>query len=166
MKKIYKKPLIISFIVILIIAGIFIIWNSNQPKEGLSFYIPYKYDIATGWQYELSEDDIIQEVDDVDYDLSSGNYIQYWRFEPVNQGTVTINFTYVYQTEIIEEEGFSITYRVDENNNIEMVSEENLKEGKVEFVKAPLELFWIKCRHYFMMTLKIIAVLILSLFDI
>lgn len=159
-----KRICVVLCILLIIVLGILIIWNNNQSQESLMFYLPYESSYDTGWQYKLSEDNIIQEVDDIDYDMIYGQDIQYWSFEPVNSGTITIDFIYRYESAEVQEECFSLTYLVDEENNIVMISDDNFENTRVEVLKEPLELFWIKCNHYFMKVFKFIIAFILSRF--
>lgn len=167
MKKIMKRTLIILIVIVILfilVIGVFIVCNNKHSKNELTFYLSYESSYDTGWSYRLSEENIIQEIENDDYDMLWGDDIRYWMFEPVNPGIVTIYFDFRYESVVVEEKCFSITYCVDEDNNITKDSNESIQNDNVEFIKEPMELFWVKCNNFFTKTVKVIIAFILSLF--
>lgn len=128
-----KKFIIIIFailVLILLIAGtlitIYQVNKSAEENKGLTFYLPRSNTFSSNWSYEISDDNILLETDHDIYDYLCIRY-DYWEFRPRygSSGEVTIYFYAQYQTRIVEENCFSITYYVDENSYITEVSNEN-----------------------------------------
>ena len=82
---------------------------------------------------------------------------------------MTIYFIVKYETQVVEEDCFSITYYVDENGNITEVSSEN-KPGQVNFDDDIVGLITLKgynlCIEYIMLRLWIAEVIYCKLIGI
>lgn len=148
-KKVIITILIIMFTLLLLTVGIAIaIYTSVKEEEeskGLTFYLPRSNSFASSWSYELSDSDVLVEVDQNVYDYMNYRF-DYWEFRPIigaQNKVITIYFTSHYQTEIVEENCFSITYYVDENQGITEMSSEN-KPDAVNFDNSIENLAWLK----------------------
>ena len=121
MKRKRKKIVIVLLAIVIpliIVAGIFYLTKKAEDENGLSFYLPRSNSFASNWVYEMSEQDILKEREhQYLYALVGGDY-QYWEFEAVGEGEVTIEYTAQYQLEVVEEKCFSVTYYVDEDGTI------------------------------------------------
>lgn len=76
--------------------------------------------LGASWEYEISSDGILREVDyyESKFVILGPGYSQHWVFEPIGQGEVTINWiSYRAGTSIVESECYYVTYVVDENLN-------------------------------------------------
>ena len=121
-KKRITTILLEIIILTLVIVGtcliIFQIVKNEEESKGLTFYLPRSNSFASNWVYEMSEQDILKEREhQYLYALVGGDY-QYWEFEAVGEGEVTIEYTAQYQLEVVEEKCFSVTYYVDEDGTI------------------------------------------------
>ena len=147
-KKIIITILIIIFILLLLTVGIALVIYTSVKKEeeskGLTFYLPRSNSFASSWSYELSNNDVLEEVERDAYDYLHLRF-DYWEFRPIAgaSGEVTVYFISYYQTEIMEENCFSITYYVDENQCITEISSEN-KPDAVNFDNSIANLAWLK----------------------
>lgn len=147
-KKIIITILIIIFILLLLTVGIALAIYTSVKKEeeskGLTFYLPRSNSFASSWSYELSDSDVLVEVDQNVYDYMNYRF-DYWEFRPIAgaSGEVTVYFISYYQTEIMEENCFSITYYVDEKQCITEISSEN-KPDAVNFDNSIANLAWLK----------------------
>lgn len=139
MKKKRKKIIIVLLIILvvlllLVIGGALAIYTSIQKTEenkDLTFYLPRSSSYASNWNYEISDKSIIKETASEIFDSWYYKY-DYLEFETEQSGEVTIYFIAQYETQVVEENCFSITYYVDENGNITEISSEN-KPDKVNF---------------------------------
>ena len=131
-KKIIITILIIIFILLLLTVGIALAFYMSVKKEeeskGLIFYLPRSNSPASNWLCEVSNENVLQEIEDETYDYFIFYQYDYFEFKAIESGEVTIFFEAQCATEIVEEECFSITYYVDENYNITEISSENKPE--------------------------------------
>ena len=135
-----KKKIIIYILIIVLIhivslictfQAVYMSTKNAEESKALTFYLPRSRSFASMWNYTMSEEGIIEQSAQRSYDFLSCKY-DYFEFEPVQSGEVTIYFIARYETEVVEENCFSITYYVDENGNVTEVSNEN-KPGKINF---------------------------------
>ena len=126
-KKILTKIVLMVIVILLVICGIITIYRLNTPKENaLTFCLP-DIDGNSHWDYELSNSSILKVTEDKRY-MNIEYIYNYWVFEPIGSGEVTIFFYDKKFGEIIEEHSFSITYYIEEDGNIEEVSGNNKPE--------------------------------------
>ncbi len=133
-----KKQLLLRGILILIallVIGIGVSYlysrYQKEDKTVLKYYLSRSNSFASNWNYELSDNSILTETDAGHFDYLHCEY-EYWKFEPIESGEVTIYFIAQYQTEEVTEDSFSITYYVDENYQITEISSNN-KPEKINF---------------------------------
>ena len=130
-----KKIVIIISLVLLLLAGVlitvYIVTKKHEDNNSIEFYLPCSASYASNWDYDISNTGIIKEADRDCYGYILMDY-DYFKFEAKQSGEVTIYFIARYETEVVEENCFSITYYVDENGNVTEVSSEN-KPGKINF---------------------------------
>ena len=134
MKRKRKKIFIVLLAIVIpliIVVGIYYLTKKAEDENGLSFYLPRSNSFASNWNYELSDNSILTETDAGHFDYLHCEY-EYWKFEPIESGEVTIYFIAQYQTEEVTEDSFSITYYVDENYQITEISSNN-KPEKINF---------------------------------
>ncbi len=153
-KKIIITILIIIFILLLLTVGTALAFYTSVKKEeeskGLTFYLAEGNNSVSYWEYELSNDDVLAEVDHGIYYYVLLRF-EYLEFRPIEgaSGMVTIYFTpksqseIGYHSEIVEEDCFSITYYVDENQSVTEISSEN-KPDAVNFDNGIANLAWLK----------------------
>lgn len=136
--------IVIVFCLITVILTVYAIIKCTEEKKGLTFYLLEEGRFASGWMYELSNDNVLEEVDMDVYDCFYDRY-NYWEFRPKAgaSGEVTIYFIAQCKTVIVEEDCFSITYYVDENGNVTEISSEN-KPDKVNYYDDIAGLAWLK----------------------
>ena len=134
-KKIVRTILIIVLIFVLLLIGvlqvIYILIQEAEESKALTFYLPRSSSFASNWNYQMSDQGIIKETASETFALLHGEY-DYFEFEAEQSGEVTIYFIAQYETQVVEEDCFSITYYVNENGNITEVSGEN-KPEKINF---------------------------------
>ena len=145
-KKRITTILLAILIPTLVIVGtcliIFQIVKKEEESKGLTFYLPRSTSFASNWNYEISDKSIIKETASEIFDSWYYKY-DYLEFETEQSGEVTIYFIAQYETQVVEENCFSITYYVDENGNITEISSEN-KPDKVNFDDDIIGLVWLK----------------------
>lgn len=117
---------LITLIIALAICGIIIVYRSNLPKENALTFCLQDVDGNSNWDYEFSNN--ILKVTEDSYYLNVFHSYEYWVFEPIGSGEVTIYFQDKCMAQIVEEYSFSITYYIDEEGNIEEVSSDNKPE--------------------------------------
>lgn len=113
-----------------------------MPKDKELTFCLHRTDGLSNWSYELSNDSVLKETENTRY-IYLGHAYDDWKFEPIGSGEVTIYFTAQYETEIVEEDCFSITYYVDENYRVTEISSEN-KPSVVNFDNNIEGLIWLK----------------------
>ena len=130
-----KKIVIIISLVLLLLASVlitvYIVTKKHEDNNSIEFYLPCSASYASNWNYHISNTDIIKEADRDCYGYILMDY-DYFKFEAKQSGEVTIYFIVKYETQVVEEDCFSITYYVDENGDFTEVSSEN-KPGQVNF---------------------------------
>ena len=139
-KKIMILLALMMIMISLIICGIIVLYCSNMPKENTLTYCLQRIDGNSNWQYELSNNSLLEEKDCKTYDYLGHSY-NYWVFEPIGNGEVTIYFNDKECGTIIEEFSFSITYYIDESGTITELSSDNkpeminIKDNMVGYIK-------------------------------
>lgn len=131
-KKIFFLIFVFVIIIMLVAIGYSFINNQinylKKEESGMTFYLPRSNSFASNWNYKMSNTNVLREVEE-DIFCYVGCDFDYWKFEPVGTGEVTIYFTAQYQTEMVEEDCFSITYYVDAERNVTEISSENRPEN-------------------------------------
>lgn len=162
-KKIIKFVLLVFIIALFIISIILVCYRCNKPKENaLTFYL-HRTDGLSSWSYELSAHNVLKETEYIKYDYLGHTY-DYWKFEPIGSGEVTIFFVDQYQSEVTEENCFSITYYVDTSGNIKEISSEN-KPEKINFDDDTMGLIKLKVYDFFYYHIVKIILQIIDIFD-
>jgi len=172
-----KKKIIVCVLIIVLIPIVLLISISQavymstknaEESKALTFYLPESGSYASNWNYTMSEEGIIEEIARRYYDFLFCDY-DYFEFEPKQSGEVTVYFIAQYETQVVEEDCFSITYYVDENGNITEVSSDN-KPGKINFDDDIVGLITLKgynlCIEYIMLRLWIAEVIYCKLIGI
>ena len=142
----YKKIIIVLIaivVILLVISGMILIYRSNVPKENTLTFCLRRTDGVSYWYYELSNDSILKLTEDKCYINMIGGDYDYWEFEPIGSGEVTIYFIDKEMALVTEENCFSITYYIDETGTITEVSSEN-KPDTVNFNNNIIGFIWIK----------------------
>ena len=134
--------LVLCFITVVLIACV--VTKKTEESKGITFYLSRSTMPASNWTYELSNNNVLKEVDDSIYDCFYDRY-DYWEFRPIAgvNGEVTIYFIAQHHLEIVEEDCFSITYYVDENGTVTEISSDN-KPEKINFDDNIVGLVWLK----------------------
>ncbi|MBQ7765989.1 MAG: protease inhibitor I42 family protein [Lachnospiraceae bacterium] len=160
-----KRYIAIIIIILLLGIGILIIYGQSsmaKDKKSLTFYLPRSTSYASNWNYELSDSGILKEVESRRY-RSVSKYYDYWMFEPINSGEVTIYFIAQYQTEEVKEDSFSITYYVNEDYQITEITSNNKLE-KINFDDDTLGLLMLKFSDFCFIHISNLFVIIVDLF--
>ena len=124
--------ILLSFLLILsVLIMVYAVSKRHEESKSIEFYLPCSASYASNWNYHISNTDIIREVDRDCYGYILMDY-DYFKFEAKQSGEVTIYFIVKYETQVVEEDCFSITYYVDENGDFTEVSSEN-KPRKINF---------------------------------
>ncbi len=118
---------LITLIIALVICGIIIVYRSNLPKENALTFCLQNVRANSHWDYEFSNNSVLKVTEDSRY-MNIFHIYEYWVFEPIESGEVTIFFNYKEHGWVVEEYSFSITYYIDEDGNIEEISSDNKPE--------------------------------------
>lgn len=73
------------------------------------------------WEYTLSTDNVIKEIDYYETSIIGPGYRQYWTFEITGKGEVTINWLAYEGDTYTDKYSYSVTYYFDENGNREII---------------------------------------------
>lgn len=114
-----KKSIVIVIIFITLISLKVCSDSSNQIIE-----LTQKANSSAGdyWQYCLSNDDVIREIDYYETRFLGPGYTQHWKFETINDGTVTIHWTAYKGGRESEKDSYDVTYCINDSN-LSIVSE-------------------------------------------
>lgn len=101
-----------------------IIFSSCSTSETIEFTQKANGSAGNFWEYELSNNDIIQEISytETQVFLSPG-YRQNWTFNILNEGDVTIQWLAYKGGSLSEKDSYSITYHFEENGEYSTISE-------------------------------------------
>ena len=134
--------LVLCMITIVLIACV--VTKKTEESKGITFYLPAGDSFASDWIYELSNNNVLVEVEWDIYNCFYDRY-DYWEFQPIagTSGEVTIHFIARYELLTVEEDCFSITYYVDENGTVTEISSDN-KPEKINFDDDIVGLVWLK----------------------
>ena len=166
MKKKKKYSFIILIVIILFGICTILIYGKlsiSKDKTSLTFYLPRSTSFASNWNYEMNDTGVLKEVESGRY-CSLTKYYDYWRFEPIKSGEVTLYFIAQYQTEEVTEDSFSITYCVDENLQITEINSNN-KPEKINFDDDALGLVMLKFSDFCYIHIGNLFVKIIDIFD-
>lgn len=108
--------------------SVYIIQKRAKEDNILTFYLPRSSSFSSNWCYDVSNENILREGENEVYDYFFFRQYDYYELTPIASGEVTIYFIAQYETEVVEEKCFSITYYVDENYNITEISSDNKPE--------------------------------------
>lgn len=160
----FLKTLIVC--TIFVVVFIFVCFAACTIKYGSKKKTVYLKDgssFASNWVYEMSEQDILKEREhQYLYALVGGDY-QYWEFEAVGEGEVTIEYTAQYQLEVVEEKCFSVTYYVDEDGTITEISSHNKPTEYDDIPNNPLKVFAIRVGDFLFKIIMSIVIFFLEL---
>ncbi len=153
-----KKFILLIFLAIFCILGLSVFFINIQLQNKLDslrvetdentliFYLAKSNSYGSDWSYEMSSDNVLKEKESDILNYVYGEF-NYWKFEPIGEGEVTICFTAYYELEVLQESCFTVTYYVDENLNITEISNEN-KPEKVNFEGAEENLLILEIYNY------------------
>ncbi len=160
---ILRAILILTLVIVGTCLIIFQIVKKEEESKGLTFYLPRSTSFASNWNYEMNDTGVLKEVESGRY-CSLTKYYDYWRFEPIKSGEVTLYFIAQYQTEEVTEDSFSITYCVDENLQITEINSNN-KPEKINFDDDALGLVMLKFSDFCYIHIGNLFVKIIDIFD-
>ena len=129
----------------------------------MTVYLKDGNSYASNWTYNMSVEGVLAECDHQVLYAYAGDY-QYWEFEAVGVGEVTIHYTAKYETEVLEEKCFSVTYYVSEDGNITELSDNNKPPAYDKIPNNPFKVFAIRAGHGLFVFLMRILLFIMQLF--
>lgn len=116
-------------IILLIACAVVVIFTRNQDEEKApEVILSQKANSSSGsyWEYELSTDTIINEIEyyESKFSLNVGpGYTQNWRFEVIGEGKITVKWLAYEGDSYKESASYSVTYLFDDEGKYTIVSE-------------------------------------------
>lgn len=112
----FVPSIIISAVILILalIAALAISSYDNKTYTEIEFTQYGNGSLDSYWTYELSNDDVLKEIDYYKTSVMGPGFTQHWSFEIIGEGEVTIHWNY-YEAgnEFIEDESYSVTYTFD-----------------------------------------------------
>lgn len=114
------KKTIAAVIISITLISLTACFDSSNPMIELA----QKANSSAGnyWQYCLSNDDVIKEIDYYETQFIGPGYTQHWKFETINDGMVTISWTAYKGDRESLQDSYDVTYCVSDGN-LSIVSE-------------------------------------------
>lgn len=115
---------------------VFMLSSCSTSKNGSeTFTLSQTANGSSGsyWEYTLSTDNVIKEIDYYETSIIGPGYRQYWIFEITGEGEVTINWLAYEGDSYSEKNSYGITYFFDDEGKRTVISEQkDLTESDTE----------------------------------
>lgn len=119
----------VFLIIVMLIGAVVFIFSTYDNEDNKSKTIEFTRNANSSdgsyWEYELSTDTVITEVDyyTSKFPLNFGSgYKQHWTFEAIGEGEVTISWIAYEGDTYDEKHSYSVTYSVDSKGKFHLVS--------------------------------------------
>lgn len=100
-----------------------VILSSCSSSDTIAFTQKANGSAGHYWEYELSNNDILQEISYTQTQIFPPGYTQHWTFQVLGEGDVTIHWIAYKGGDISEKDSYSITYHFDENAKYSVISD-------------------------------------------